>query len=31
MSEQGDIISWDDLPKKLIKQASLPGDMVGAG
>jgi hypothetical protein len=31
MSDQGDIISWDDLPKKLIKQASLPGDMVGAG
>ena len=31
MSEQGDIISWDDLPKKLIKQASLPGDTVGAG
>jgi hypothetical protein len=31
MTEQGDIISWDDLPKKLIKQASLPGDTVGAG
>jgi hypothetical protein len=25
MTHQGDIISWDELPKKLLKQASLPG------
>jgi len=25
MTNQGDIISWDELPKKLLKHASLPG------
>ena len=25
MTNQGDIINWDDLPKKLIMRASLPG------
>jgi hypothetical protein len=25
MTHQGDIISWDELPKKLLKHASLPG------
>ncbi|UCE55538.1 MAG: hypothetical protein JSV31_08865 [Desulfobacterales bacterium] len=31
MTNQGDIISWDDLPKKLLKQASLQTDAGGAG
>jgi len=31
MTHQGDIISWDELPKTLTKRASLPGgeDRVG--
>jgi hypothetical protein len=31
MTNQGDIISWDDLPKKLLKQASLQTEAGGAG
>lgn len=31
MSEQGDIISLDDLPKKLLKQASSRSNIVGSG
>jgi hypothetical protein len=31
MTNQGDIIDWDDLPKKLLQQASLPRYSGGAG
>jgi hypothetical protein len=31
MTNQGDIISWDDLPKTLLKLASLPRDVGGVG
>ena len=31
MTNQGDIISWDDLPKALIKIASAPGSQGGVG
>jgi hypothetical protein len=31
MTNQGDIIDWDDLPKTLVKIASLPGGVGGAG
>jgi len=31
MTSQGEIISWDDLPKKLLKLASLPRDAGGVG
>jgi len=31
MTNQGDIIDWDDLPKTLVKIASLPGGVGGVG
>jgi hypothetical protein len=31
MTNQGDIINWDDLPKTLVKTASLPRGAGGAG
>lgn len=31
MTSQGDIINWDDLPKKLLKLASLQRDLGGVG
>lgn len=31
MTNQGDIINWDDLPKTLVKIASLPGGGGGVG
>jgi hypothetical protein len=31
MTNQGDIISWDDLPKKLLKMASQPKGRGGVG
>jgi hypothetical protein len=31
MTNEGDIISWDDLPKKLLEVSSHPGGMSGAG
>jgi len=31
MTNQGDIISWDDLPKKLLKHASLKTNVGGVG
>jgi hypothetical protein len=31
MANDGDIISWDDLPKKLLEQASHSGGVGGAG
>ncbi len=31
MTNQGDIISWDDLPKALLKLSSLPRDVGGVG
>jgi hypothetical protein len=31
MSEQGDILSLDDLPKKLLKQAASRNEIVGSG
>ena len=31
MTNQGDIINWDDLPKSLVKIASLPRGVGGAG
>jgi hypothetical protein len=31
MTNQGDIINWDDLPKTLVKIASLPGRVGGVG
>ena len=31
MTNQGDIIDWDDLPKKLLQQASLPRHSGGSG
>jgi len=31
MTNQGDIINWDNLPKKLVKIASLPGGVGGVG
>jgi hypothetical protein len=31
MTNQGDIINWDDLPKTLLKIASLPRDVGGVG
>jgi hypothetical protein len=31
MTNQGDIIDWDDLPKKLLQQASLPRYSGGEG
>jgi hypothetical protein len=31
MTNQGDIINWDDLPKTLVKIASLPGGVGGVG
>jgi len=31
MTSQGNIISWDDLPKKLLKLTSLPRDLGGVG
>ncbi len=31
MTHQGDIISWDDLPKKLLMRAAMPANAGGAG
>jgi hypothetical protein len=31
MTNQGDIISWDDLPKKLLMRASVPRGAAGVG
>jgi hypothetical protein len=31
MTNDGDVISWDDLPKKLLEQASHSGGVGGAG
>jgi len=31
MTNQGDIIDWDDLPKTLVKIASLSGGVGGVG
>jgi hypothetical protein len=31
MTNQGDIIDWDDLPKTLVKIAALPGGGGGLG
>lgn len=31
MTNDGDVISWDDLPKKLLEQASHSGGVSGAG
>jgi hypothetical protein len=31
MTNQGEIISWDELPKTLLKHAALPGGRGGVG